>query len=132
MRVVVDAYVLISAYQFPGGNPEAVFRLILNGTVELVTTRPLLAEFGRVLESKFGWDPPRSEEAVAQVARLATVVAPEEDLSIISQDPADDRVLETAVAGSAAYIVSGDGHLQQLGAFRGTRIVNPTTFLKSI
>lgn len=130
MRVVLDTNVLISAYVLPGGNPEAAYRLALGGAVELVTSRPLLAEFGRVLESKFGWEPSKSEEAVRQVARLATLAEPGERLAIVAEDPADDRVLEAALAGSAAYIVSGDEHLLDLGSFRGVRIITATAFLE--
>ena len=130
MRVVLDTNVLISAYVFPGGNPEAVYRLVLGGAVELVTSRPLLAEFGRVLESKFGWEPSKSEEVVRQVARLAALAEPGERLAIVAEDPADDRVLEAAVAGSAANIVSGDRHLLDLRSFRGIRIITATAFLE--
>jgi len=130
VRIVLDSNVLISAYVFPGGNPEAAYRLVLGGAVELVTSRPLLAEFGRVLESKFGWEPSKSEEVVRQVARLAALAEPGERLAIVAEDPADDRVLEAALAGSAHYIVSADRHLLDLRSFRGIRIITATAFLE--
>lgn len=129
MKVVLDTNVLISAYVFPGGNPEAAYRLVLGGAVELVTSRPLLAEFGRELEGKFGWEPSKSEEAVRQVARLAALAEPGERLAIVAEDPADDRVLGAAIAGPAAYIVSGDRHPLDLGSF-GVRIITATAFLE--
>lgn len=129
MRAVFDTNVLISAYVFPGGKPEALYRLVLGGEVELVTTTPLLAEFGRVLQTKFGWEAGRSEEAVRQVARLGNLVEPMETLAAISEDPADDRILEAATAGAVNHIVSGDRHLLRLGSFRGIRIVTVAEFL---
>lgn len=96
MRVVLDTNVLISAFLFPGGAPEAVYRLGLEGRSELMTSLPLLAELGRVLSTKFGWDDGMAEEAVAQVARIALVVEPSERVSAVKADPADDRVLEAA------------------------------------
>jgi len=130
VKVVLDTNILVSAYVFPGGNPEAVFRLVLGGSVELVTTLPLLAEFGRVLETKFGWAPSTSEEAVRQIVRLGIVTEPVEKLRVLKEDPADDRVLEAAVAGAVDYIVSGDRHLLELGAFRGVSIVTAASFLQ--
>ena len=44
MRIVADTNVLVSALIFPGGSPEAVYRLVLEGKIELITSRPLLAE----------------------------------------------------------------------------------------
>jgi len=130
VRVVVDSNVLISALLFPGGPPEAVYRLALEGRVQLVTSRPLLAELGRVLVAKFGWDTAHADEAVAQLARVAELVAPSERVQEIVQDPADDRVLEAAVAGEVEVIVSGDRHLLDLQSWRSIAIERPADFLR--
>lgn len=129
MKAVLDTNVLISAYVFPGGKPEAVYRLALEARVEIGTSRTLLAELGRVLEQKFGWQPGRVETAVAQVARIATIVKPSEAVRFVSADPADDRVLEAARAFEADVIVSGDRHLLDLGAWDGIEIISPAEFV---
>lgn len=129
MRAVLDTNVLISAYVFPGGPPEAVFRLAIERRLEIATSRPLLAEFGRVLETKFGWAPERVSDAVAQVVRVAIVVEPTEPLAVVAADPADDRVLEAALAFAAEVIVTGDRHLLALGEWRNIRILPPAQFL---
>ena len=129
MRVVLDTNILISAFIFPGGPLEAVYRLVLEGRVELVTSRPLLIELGRVLTEKFDWDSSRADEVVAQVARLAQVVRPTETVREIAADPSDDRVLEAAAEGGAEVIVSGDRHLLRLGTWRAVRIEPAAKFL---
>jgi putative PIN family toxin of toxin-antitoxin system len=129
LRVVLDTNILISALIFPGGAPEAVYRLALEGRLDLVTSRPLLAELGRILTDKFGWDPGRAEGAVAQVARIGVVVEPAETIRVIEEDPADDRVLEAASEGRAEVIVSGDRHLLRLGSWRAIQIRKATAFL---
>jgi uncharacterized protein len=129
MRVVADTNVLVSALIFPGGAPEAVYRLALEGKIDLVTSRPLLAELGRILGEKFAWQPDRVEEAVAQVVRLAEVVTPTESVADIVEDEADNRVLEAAAAGGADVIVSGDRHLVRLESWRGIGIRPPSAFL---
>jgi len=129
VRVVLDTNVLISAFLFPGGAPEAVYRLALEGRIELVTSLPLLAELGRVLSAKFGWEDGMVEEAVAQVARIALVVEPSQPVSVVKADPADDRVLEAAAEGRVEAIVSGDRHLLRLGTWRGITVLDPGTFL---
>lgn len=129
MKVVADTNVLVSALIFPGGPPEAFYRLALEGRIELVTSRPLLAELGRVLTEKFGWEADRAEEAVTQLIRLAEIVDPGEALSVIEADPADDRILEAAAEGNVHAIVSGDTHLLELAAWRGIPIQSPVTFV---
>ena len=129
MRVVADTNVLVSALIFPGGPPEAFYRLVLGRQVELVTSRPLLAEFGRVLGEKFGWEPAQAEELIEQLIRLATIVDPQEAVNEVAADPTDNRVLEAAAEGRVDAIVSGDQHLLALVAWREIVIYSPSAFL---
>lgn len=129
MRVVLDTNLLISALVFPGGTPEALHRLALEGRLELVTSAPLLAELGRVLTEKFGWSPARAREAVAQAARVGTVVEPSKRVRVVKADPTDDRVLEAASEGEVDAIISGDSHLLRLGSWRGIPITNASAFV---
>jgi putative PIN family toxin of toxin-antitoxin system len=129
LKVVADTNVLVSALIFPGGAPETVYRLALEGRIELITSRPLLVELGRVLTAKFGWDAVRAEEAVAELIRIAHLVEPQQPIAEIESDPTDNRVLEAASAGDADAIVSGDRHLLALGSWRGIAIETPASFL---
>ena len=91
-----------------------------------------LAEFGRVLGDKFSWENHMVEAAVAQVARIGTVVRPKMSVSVIGDDPADDRVLEAAKEGTADVIVSGDRHLLRLGTWETVRIVRVRDLLEEL
>ena len=132
MRIVADTNVLVSAFIFPGSSPEAVYRLALEARIQLVTSRPLLAELGRVLTDKFGWQPERAEEALAHVVRLAEIVDPQETVTEIKADPADNRVLEAAAEGRVDAIVSGDRHLLALASWRGIASRSPAAFLAQL
>lgn len=115
MRVVLDSNILVSALLFPGGTPETIYRMALEGRFELVTSAALLAELARVLGGeKFGADPRTVEAALAQLATISTIVDVKEQVAEIAADPSDNRVLETALAGDAEVIVSGDRHLLKL------------------
>ncbi|MBW3664701.1 MAG: putative toxin-antitoxin system toxin component, PIN family [Actinobacteria bacterium] len=130
MRVVLDTNVLVSAFVFPGGPPEAVYRRMLSGEVTMIVSRPLLAELGRVLIDKFDWEPAYAEEVVAQLLRIGELVEPGDVVEDIEDDPADNRVLEAAAEGEADVIVSGDRHLLALGQWRDIPIVNPAGFVE--
>jgi hypothetical protein len=84
---------------FPGGPPELAYRADLSGRIALITSPALLAELGRILSDEFGWHDQMVEAAVGQVARIGTVVRPRASVSVIDEDPADDRVLEAAREG---------------------------------
>ena len=49
---------------------------------------------------------------------------------VITEDPPDDRYLECAVEGEAAYIVSGDQLILRLGTYQRIPILIPRAFLE--
>jgi putative PIN family toxin of toxin-antitoxin system len=51
---------------------------------------------------------------------------------VACRDPTDDNFLELAVNGHADPIVSGDGDLLALNAFRQIPIVTPATFAQGV
>ena len=132
MKVVVDTNVLISALVFPGGVPEQVYRLAIEGRITLVTSPPLLAELGRVLTEKFGWQDVYVRAALAQIVRIGEIVEPVERVSIIEDDPDDDRVLEAAQTAGAGVVVSGDRHLLSRGRWEEIAILGPAEFLADL
>jgi hypothetical protein len=76
---------------FPGGPPDTVYRLALEGEIELVSSAPLLAELARVLAEKFGWRPERAEELTEQLIRIAEIADPQDAVTEIEAGPTDDR-----------------------------------------
>jgi len=60
----------------------------------------------------------------------ATIVVPATTVSGVGEDPEDDLVIATALAGNADFLVTGDKHLQGLGRFRGITILDPHQFLE--
>jgi putative PIN family toxin of toxin-antitoxin system len=121
--------VLVSALVFPGGLPEQVYGLALEGKIDLVTSSPLLVELARVLAVKFGWAGSRIERAIAQVLRVGEWVEPTSTIDEIQADLADNRVLEAAAEGKAVVIVSGDRHLLRLKVWQTVSIESPAAFM---
>ncbi|MGC8774819.1 MAG: putative toxin-antitoxin system toxin component, PIN family [Chlorobaculum sp.] len=129
MRIVCDTNVLISGILF-GGKPRELLRLCSSGKVTNFTSPALLKEVEAVLiRPKFGLN----EEQVYGIIRLFrdtfSIVRPEISLSVITADPDDNRVLETANAAQAEAIISGDAHLLDLGQWNGIPILTPAAFL---
>ena len=134
MRVVLDANVFISAVISSQGNPAEILRLWERGKFDLVVSAPLLEELERVIHYpriQKRYNP--SEEYVQRFLRLisnmAIIVEPSVELDIVEKDPSDNRYLECALAGGAAYIVTGDTHLLELREYRGIIILDPVGFL---
>jgi predicted nucleic acid-binding protein len=47
----------------------------------------------------------------------------------VSEDPDDDKYTAAAIEGRAAFVVTGDPDLLDIGAHESVRIVSPRAFL---
>jgi len=133
MRAVLDTNVIVSAVLSPGSPPDSILRASRRGAFDLVTSAPLLRELSEVLgrppiAERLGWTPEERASFIAALSDFAAIVAPRRKLQVVKADPADNRVLEAAVAGSVDYVVSGDRHLLELGSYEGIPIVTPARF----
>jgi len=130
--VVLDTNVLISAILF-GGKPRVVLEKVRKGAVHCFLSPAILDELRDVLmRPKFGF----SEDAVFQVIEelhlICDIVFPNTTLSVVHEDPDDNRILECAMEAQADIIVSGDPHLLSLKKFRNIRILSPADYLAGL
>jgi len=131
MRVVADTNVLVSAIVF-GGPPGRLIELAVQGHLQLVLSPPLIDELRGVLRRKFGFSEAATYQAETLLRRIGEVAEPQQEVAIIKEDLADNRVLEAALAGGADVIVSGDHHLLKLASFGDRPIVSPRELLRRI
>jgi uncharacterized protein len=134
IRAVLDTNQLVSMLIRPGGVADQIRRAWQDRQFTLITSRPLLEEFQRVLTyPKLQRLLRLSSEEQSLLLHLlveeAALTAGTLRVKVIAADPADDAVLACAVEGRADYVVSGDSHLLDLGAHAGIPIVTARAFL---
>ncbi len=123
--LVLDSNVYISAIVF-GGKPRLIIEAALAGKIRLAVSEAILLEIQAVLrDAKFGFSAAAAREIGVEIAALAEPVETGEAISMILEDPADNRILECAVAACAKAVISGDRHLLNLQSFRGIPILSP-------
>jgi hypothetical protein len=127
----VDTNVLISS--FFGGNPKKVIDLWRRGSAVLCLTEEILEEYLRVM-ARLPIAPETKNRLVAilQEKRNIEMINPSRHYAAIPGDPEDDKFIDCAVEAQAAYIISGDGHLLQVKAFRKIPIYSPKEFLQIV
>lgn len=132
MRVVLDTNVLVSGILWRGA-PHQILQAWADSQIELLCSISILSEYRRVLED-LGRDLPDFdlEAWMRFVFEHALFINPPISLSVIKEDPSDNRFLECAVSGKADAIVSGDRHLKSLRLFEGVPIVSPREFLRRV
>ena len=134
MRVVLDTNVVIPATLIKGGNEDRILRAWPRGAFQLVVSRQILEEMGRVLFyeriRKFQWMDDADVVALLQILAAESVLVAGRLKVKASRDPADDKFLAAAVEGKAEYVVTGDKDLLVLKAYRRVEIVTPGRFIR--
>jgi putative PIN family toxin of toxin-antitoxin system len=132
LRVVLDTNVYISAFAYPQGRLVQIWRKALSGRYKLLVSPAIVNEIAGVLRSKFFWDDDRIIARLKLLAKAAEIVIPATTLQIVKEDDDDNRIMECAVDGKAALIVSADQHLLRLKTFRGIGIIHPVDFQRTL
>jgi predicted nucleic acid-binding protein len=70
-----------------------------------------------------------SRTCAASCSPSGITSSPTETLHVIKEDPADDRILDCAVAAKSDFIVSEDKDLLRLRQFGNARIVSVRDFI---
>jgi putative PIN family toxin of toxin-antitoxin system len=126
MRVTYDTNSLVRIFARRG--EMLVFReLVLTKQITLITSDFILDEAEEVLASKLGLTKQKAKIAVRTIARIATVVKPDE-IEKVSRDPDDDYILATAVKSKSEYLVTADKDLLILTEYNGVKIISPNDF----
>jgi uncharacterized protein len=129
LKIVPDTNVLISAF-ITDGNEYQILKLAKQNNIKILLSPDILDEFEDVIKRpRLGFSFEQINSFTQQINNISEKIYPSETLSIIKEDPDDDKILEAASKGKADYIISGDNHLLNLKEFRNIKIVNASTFL---
>ena len=110
-------------------NTEASLDTAQDGRIELAISDDILNETLRVLRDKFHRTTEWLQETDSHLRAITTHISATEKLDAVTADPDDNRILECALAARSEAVVTGDGHLLELGSFRGVIIMRVTEFL---
>ena len=129
MNIVVDTNIFVSS--FFGGNPKKVIDLWKNGEVRICVSNEIIDEYLEVLEKMGLRDSEKKKQLLSLFRRSHFLIycSKTEKISVVENDPDDNKFIECAVALNAGIIVSGDSDLLDLKKYMGIRIMNPKDFL---
>ena len=128
MRIVLDTNVFVSGVFF-SGPPYQILHAWQTGQVQLVGSRAVFEEYGRVGRRLAEQFPGVSLDPFLTLlfAHAEVVEVPPLPRQICS-DPDDDKFLACALAGKCRVIVSGDRALLKTSGYRRVQVVTPRTF----
>lgn len=124
MKIVLDTNVLIAA-ALKGGLSEQILRLATSKHLTLVISEEILLELAEKLTNKFNWKETDVYFYIQTLREISQLVTPTQKVTIVKNDPDDDRILEAALEGKAELVVSMDKDLLKIKSFQGIGIIHP-------
>ena len=130
-KVVVDTNIFISS--FFGGVPRKIIDLWKEGKITLCLSQEIVEEYIEVL-IRLGVD----ENEIKKLTRLfaenyhSIFTAQTPKLSVVKDDPDDNKFIECAVALDCKIIISGDKHLKSIKKYIDIDILSPGEFIDEI
>jgi uncharacterized protein len=133
VRAVIDTNVLLSGLLWHGP-PHALIEHVREGSLTLISSPALLAEFSEVIRRpKFRPILTRSvidlDRLLGELQLLAELLDPPPLSARISRDPDDDAVLALAAVAGVDLVITGDADLLAITRYGNIRIVTPVEAL---
>ena len=137
-RVVLDADVVVAAFDSPRGAARQLLLAVLDGELLLLVSTTLMLEYEAVLTRSsmlemIGLDVGEVSSVLDELAAICVPVAFDYRWRPVARDADDDLVLETAVNGNADAIASFNVGDMVAGAARfGIAVERPASVLRRI
>lgn len=129
MKVVVDTNVLVAGLLSPFGPPGEIVRMIASGAVTLCIDARILTEYADVLSrAKFHFETEQVQTLLEQI-RMDGLSVAGTPLTCRLPDPTDEPFLETALAGDAACLITGNSKHFPATKRQGMAVLSPAEFL---
>ncbi len=135
LRAVIDTNVIVSGTISSSGAPYEILEAWRYRKFILVTSEKIIEEVERVFEyprikNAYHLNSKLTKKILACLRKYSVITLGGLKLDIIKDDPTDNMFLSCAEEDGADFIVSGDGHLLNLGIHKGIQIITPQQFLK--
>jgi len=133
LKAVPDVNIYISGVIKRDGQANQIFKRAAEFV--LYSSEPILKDLERVLhydrvQKKFLLSEAKIIDYLIAVRTTHVLTPGLLEVSIVHDDPDDDKIVACALEAEADYIISGDHHLLNLKHYRDIQIVTPKAFLE--
>src|SRR3989344_9098060 len=125
MKITVDTNFLISATQWDYSVANKLLEKLLINNYEIFTTKEILDEFEEILKRDFKYNNEEVKRIVDVLLQFLILIEPIRKITIVLDDPDDNKIIECALESKSDYIVSYDNHLLKIKEYKGIKIVKP-------
>lgn len=125
MRAVLDTNIIIAAFASRGLCAELFEVCLVDHTI--VISEHILSEIQEKLIKKIHLPQSTVQNIIDYFRSIAELFEPEH-VESVCRDKDDNKIIGTALAGSARFIITGDGNLLALKKYKRVRIITPREY----
>jgi len=135
LKAVIDTNVFVSAAITEKVKPAQILKAWREKKLGVIISPEILKEIGEVIfKPKIKrisfWTDKERHQLIKDLAKICIFTPGSLKLKKLLKHAPDHKFIVAAEEGKADYIVSGDRHLIDLGAYKGIKIVSVTEFLQ--
>ena len=135
LKIVIDTNVFVSATVTEKGKPAQIVKAWREKKLEVIISPEILKEIGQVvfrhkIKKISFWTEKERYQFIEDLARICILTSGSLQLKQAVKHTQDHKFLIAAIEGKADYVVTGDRHLRDLGAYKGIKIVSANEFLQ--
>ncbi len=130
MKVVFDTNVLISSTLWEGSSAQKLLFQCIKKGVLIHISPEILSEYQAILKRDFSYSDEEIALIVEKIMAFAILIKPETKISLIKEDPDDDKIIECAIDSLSEYLITYDKHLLVLKQHQNTKIIKPEEFME--
>ncbi len=126
--MVLDTNLIVAAYWNRRSASANILNACVDGRLSLYYSDQIRREVHLILRNIRAKD--EFKKRVDKALASGTEITVPGFLSVVKDDPEDDKFLECALYARAQYVVTSDEHLLRIKEFEGIRIIKPTEMHK--
>ena len=130
MRITVDTNFLISATQWNYSVAHKLLKILIEKEIKIFATKEILGEFSDVLQRDFKYAKDEAGSLIEKLLFIIELSYPANKIDIIKEDPADNKIIECAVATGSKFILTYDRHLLKHKEYENIKIITPEEAMK--
>lgn len=125
LKLVLDTNVVVSGNISTKSPFTVLDACVSEGGPVPVTSPDILDEYSRKLKEVEPVTVRDRVKTLSLIEARAEHVTPSTSLTVVEDDPDDDKFFEAAVEADADFIVSGDDHVLDIGLYEGIETISP-------
>ncbi len=125
MKIVIDTNILINAAADDNSVAFRIIREVIEGRLQAFATHQTMGENRQMLR-KLVRDR-EYRESLEEFFRNLNIVKIYEHVNVVT-DPEDNKLIESAAASGADFLITKDNEVLDVGEYHRTKIVTPEEF----